>query len=329
MASPMTVGILGTGTVASKAALALLEDLTEVADPISFVFAADQANWTDTAQDIAEFIAENEVPFTLVVDDEADPGDDFKEAAQTVVKVARPGIGVVRQLERAEGEKRLVVLFSEDDEDGLKAIERAIDKGIPALDLTAGLEPLVFGDDVDQPAAADDDDDSPAVLAEEPAEKPKRKRRTKAEMEAARAAEAAAKAGDEPLPDDEQVAAQEAGDDDEDEPRRAEHSMQDDLDSEGREGREVPTAYATVRDAEWAERSVRDRALDLAISFHSSRESEAADVVKTAHLFRGFLTDQPVQTTPGRPRADGSPAQPRERDDDGKPVRRRRASSED
>lgn len=66
---------------------------------------------------------------------------------------------------------------------------------------------------------------------------------------------------------------------------------------------------------------LRARALELAISAGKSGTEAIADAMKYETYLKG------ERSSGGRPRADGTPAQPREINEDGKPVRRRRSSS--
>ena len=340
MPQPMTIGLLGSGEMKVEAAISLIEDLAEVADPVTVIVAADEKNWTPTLSGITEFLADNDVAFELVIDDGSDVPAEVTEAAQSTHKVARPAQKVVALLERAEGDKRLVVLWDDENEDAVKATERAVDRGIKALDLTAGLEELTFDGDADEPGVepavgateadeADEANEQATEVVDDGLDKlGVRALRNLVEEEAGlsrkvvgsmdkgaciaalrdhRAAGTAPADAEDEVEDEADEATEEAtapaAEADPDEAQQSTVAVPSNASSGG-----AVSATMGMAADDYLDRQARQEALFRACDFHTA-ETDVDTVVRTAHRFKAFLTGE--QVVAGRPRRDGSPAQPR------------------
>lgn len=339
MPKPITIGLLGPAETPSDTAIALLEDLTEVNDPVRVVIAASETHYTPTVDAIVAFLIENEVPFDLVTDETSDLADEVTEAAASTTKVARVAQKVVSLLERSDGDKVLTVLWDDEDDDCATAAERAIDKGIKVLDLAAGLEEIGLkpeGDEAPLPddeaaaAAEDEDEVGPSEVEDDGLDKLKvralrnlveeqlglaRKVVGGMDADACRAALRAAK-GTTPEPDEDEVEVQDDVDGDQQEAEReAQVERMEEL-REQAEDRAEDIAAGTF--SEVTASSVlapvhdgyhRELAAKLAVEYAEGRDVDPDALIRIAHRLRSFLANE--QTVPGRPRKDGSPAQPR------------------
>lgn len=173
----MTIGLLGSGKASIKTASALIGDLTEGAADVTFVVPVTKTHFTADIEAILEWAHDEGHKYIAVLDDtSADEKDlaDYVEAAQDTFKVAKPAVKVVNLLERAD-DGRLLMLWDDEDEDCMTALERAVDREVPALDLTNGLDVLQFDDpaaasaeegEVVKPAKDDDEDGTPERTVE-------------------------------------------------------------------------------------------------------------------------------------------------------------------
>lgn len=164
----MTIGLLGTGKASIKSASALIGDLTESATDVTFVVPVTPTHFTSDIEAILEWAHDEGHKYIAVLDDtSADTKDlaDYIEAAEQTFKVAKPAVKVVNLLERAD-DGRLLMLWDDEDDDCMTALERAVDREVPALDLTNGLDVLQFDDPASESAeegevkkSAKDDDE--------------------------------------------------------------------------------------------------------------------------------------------------------------------------
>lgn len=166
----MTIGLLGTGKASIKTAAELIGDLTANAADVTFVVPVTPSHFTSDIEAILEWAHDEGHKYIAVLNDEsADTKDlaDYIEAAEQTFKVAKPAVKVVNLLERAD-DGRLLMLWDDEDDDCMTALERAVDREVPALDLTNGLDVLQFDDPASELAepgevkkAAKDDDETP------------------------------------------------------------------------------------------------------------------------------------------------------------------------
>lgn len=359
---PLAVAVIGTGETPVKNVEALLNDYTSPYAEVTFVLPVDDEHWTPTIQAVLDWAVANEIPYVAVTDGSS-PSKALVpvlEGAESTIKVARVSTKLVSLLveEKAEGDVALLVAWDDDDAEASTAVTKALSSEVTALNLCDGLDPFEFddedgaGDDgeVAQPpagraAAAEPDDEYDAkgiralraLLRERDGHGLSDKQIGQLEKpDAIKALRKLDAGGDEPPaeePDEPKEetrttrarrafaegAAEGSGDEAQALPRSRGADI---LDNEG--GDPEPTEAATaggVADGPFEETGLRHRALELAISGGKTGADAIADAIKYATYLKG------ERQSGGRPRADGSPAQPREIGEDGKPVRRRRASS--
>ena len=387
-AKPLLLGVIGTGEASAEVLEALLVDLTSPYEEVSFIFPAVGSMWTtstDVVYDWTGDATDDGLPFDALTGSGA-PEKDFVqilESAEQVHKVARIPVKMVQLLQEAQADAdvKLLVLWDEKDEDTVLAVNKALELGVPAVDLLNGLEPFEFGDDDTgegedpegddaervgaEPAAIGDDYDDLGVraLRAKLREHPNKKLSDRAigqldkddAIRALRIADQDAAGGvgpDKIVEDDEPAAAAKTertgrarrafaegaaegrGDEAQQElPRSRGGDVLEDQDGElqvagdpvtedeaqdvlGQNSQPTMHPVAAAAQEEW----LRFEALKLAVQSGAGPEQ----AVPVAQRYEIYLRGE--RKAPGRPRADGSPAQLRERDPEtGKPVRRRAA----
>jgi hypothetical protein len=139
-----------------------------------------------------------DLPFTAVVDKEAPGGEGIDDAAE-VIKATNVNAKIVDMLTHATGEGVLVLLWGEGDDAGdddtETLMELAQSEGIRVIDLTAGLDDMIFAEEEPEPEpepepvvtkrrgrrTAADFSSAPVAVEETPAveEKPARRGRSR------------------------------------------------------------------------------------------------------------------------------------------------------
>lgn len=360
---PLTIGLIGTGETSARNVEALLNDYTSTYAEVTAVLPVDDAHWTPTIEAAYDWITENDIPFVAVTDGSS-PSKKIApilEKADSTIKVARVSTKMVSllQQEASEGaEVALMVAWDDDDAEASTAVTKALTAEVTALNLLDGLDPFEF-DDEEQPAeepteatagAPDEYDDMGvrklrALLRERADEHdiPDRTIGTLTEEDARKALRnidaGRGKAAPAEEPDEAQTetrttrarrAFAEGASEGQDEVRPLPRSKGSDILET--EDDDTPMALDTSLDqpeqaetttvAEVGDDILRLEALELAIRGGKSGAEAIADAMK----YEVYLKGQ--RQSAGRPRSDGTPAQPREIGEDGKPIRRRARSTE-
>lgn len=367
----LTVGVIGTGSSHSqKMVETLLTDYTSPYEEVAFIFPVVATAWSEATDVVLDWTAANDVPFIALTDGGAADKDFIQvlEDAEEVIKVARIPTKLVQMLKEESGDTALLVLWDENDEDTALAVNKALEEGIPALNLLDGLDPFSFEDEGDEPGegsdspaaqVGDDYDDwgvrkLRAALREHPNKAHTDRQIGQLEKDdairALRTADQAALKGDtpaevvqeadEPVEQDKaerttrarrafaEGAAEGSGDEAQTLPRSRGGDVLTNQVSESIEQgeREIDRSLDEVLaeavenpDVEfYDDRYLRLEALRLAVAAGAS----GAEAIPTAQRFAIYLKGE--RKSPGRPRADGSPAEPRAiNPETGKPIRRR------
>lgn len=162
--SELTLGFIGAGEISTKASTALIEDLIEAnGGSAKFVFPFTKEHFTDSIGELVEWAIEEEIDYEAVTDDSTPKKlNDFVEQASKTHKVQRIPHKIVNICDKS-GNGRVVILWDDDDEDCVTALERAQDKDVEALDLTNGLDILALEDDgedeEEEPEEVEDEDE--------------------------------------------------------------------------------------------------------------------------------------------------------------------------
>lgn len=390
---PLTLAVIGSGSGTPKMTESLLADFTAPYEEVTLILPVDGAYWSDDIAVIYDWALDNDVPFVAVTTGGTPDKAlvDVLEAADSVQKVARVSVKLVQllQQEAAESDVALFVLWDDDDEEAVLAVNKALTAEVPAYNLLDGLDKFSFDDDDEEGAEEENEQHliqegkaTNAELADEPdpdegkfapadeyddwgvrklraalREHPNKKDTDRAigqmdkddAIKALRVADQAKLSGDEPeevvqeVEDEEESpkaarttrarrafaegAAEGTGDEAQAMPRSRGGDVLEDQDTEEAETSDDSGQNAQAEpttDSSWdAGVALRDRALELAVAAGKNGAEAIADAMK----YEVYLKGQ--RQSGGRPRADGTPAQPREIGEDGKPVRRRRASSTD
>lgn len=377
---PLAVAVIGTGEASKKSVEALLTDFTAPYADVTFILPVTNEHWTDTTGVVADWLAENDIPYVAVTT--GDPVDKtlvpHLEAADSVQKVARVSTKVVQllQQEKGDGDVALLVAWEDDDTEAVAAVNKALTAEVAAYNLLDGLDEFTFDDDegddaeheaevaeangdAEQEAAAqvgDEYDDwgvrkLRAALREHPNKAHSDRQIGQLDKDdairALRVADQAALRGDEPADVDEEGAEDTGKAERTTRARRAfregvaeatgqdeaqvdlpnsrggtllEEQTGDPDDEPADEVQEPETGQFSFGDKGFTtEDTIRQQALELAVRSGKSGGEAVTDAIKYEVYLRGERS-----SLGGRPRADGTPAKPREiNPETGKPVRRR------
>lgn len=326
------LGFYGPGDSTTANTAELLDDFLDHEDEITVVVPAAKRP-SKGIQSVYDWIMEGQAPLQqVIITGDEDLPRDYPEEDLADARDDDP-FGVVFSAEADEAYDKvfLIVLWGEDGDEATESLvlsaQRAV--GIKVLDLTSGLDVIVLA----PPAAEPAEDEATA-----PAPAPLKKKRPSVAEKAAEAAEAAVEA---PPPDDERAAAPDNPDEDaaprsareireaieattckfSDEERAADRlrlqSLQDgaayepvDLPHDGG-GAHVERNYLTEFEESYERMMAAARAL-IADNMERAvqHEQEMADL-HFSHTGERTPAEAPAKTR-GRPRKDGSPAQPRD-----------------
>lgn len=142
-----TLGFIGTGDAAEGTIGPLLDDLIESeGGAIKFIIPVSKQHLTDAMADVVAYAVEKEIPYEAVHDSAAAAmkkgtiKDALGGASKTHSITRLPG-KVVSLLTNADNPK-LLVLWDDEDEESLKAVDKALENEIECRDLSEGLVKL-------------------------------------------------------------------------------------------------------------------------------------------------------------------------------------------
>lgn len=170
----VTLGFIGSGDAAAASITPLLDDLIEAeGGAIKFILPVTKAHFTEPMQDIVAYAIDKEIAFEAVTDAEATKmrkgpvKEALANASKTHLITRVPG-KVIALLANSDNPK-LLVLWDDEDEEGLKALDKAMEAEIEARDLTDALA-LLEADDGEGEGEGEETDPEEAAAAEEAAE---------------------------------------------------------------------------------------------------------------------------------------------------------------
>lgn len=319
MGRSVLLGFAGPGKVSDTNIDDLLTDYLEDDDDVRVVVPASDEFLTKTLLQLLDWTVDSKIPYEAVFDAETDKNLDVLDhkLCKNEIETRNVAMGLVNRL--AEGKKDgdqavLIVAWGDDGDANTEVlVDLAKAKDLRVLDITAGLddkpsmEDLNFGDEEEpepkpeprrRRTAKDQDDEQPAEeeekprprrgaprkAAETPSEPTEKAEPESVEAEVSHARQKAEKAAEAPEEDDVVLSALKAS-------RWLAKSL--DASHAAMTGRDEPVDSELTRQLE--------RAIKLQIGQQIVKEKpESAEAEP----------DKPARR-PGRPRSDGSPAQPR------------------
>jgi len=154
----LTLAFAGEGASTYQNTSSLLNDFLGVEDDslpegldLRLIFPATKAHLTKTLEGVLKWTEAIDVGYDVVVNDEGKSRavSDVLEYANETIEAIDVSARLVQELasDKEEGEVYLVLSWGEDGDDiSEELLEAAKDAGIPALDLSAGLDDLDFGE---------------------------------------------------------------------------------------------------------------------------------------------------------------------------------------
>lgn len=192
MSTPITLAFAGSGDVDIDNVKALLNDFVGLGDEdadgwpeptdreVTLIFPLTKEHLSDGIETVLEWVEYADLPFVAVTDKVKNRAVDkiLRDAEDTEV-VDNVTAKVVELLQKAEGEKHLILLWGDGSEEAELLLDAAEQAGIKAKDLSAGLDDISF--------ESPDEEPEPEPEPEPEEEKPARGRRRgrKAEPELA------------------------------------------------------------------------------------------------------------------------------------------------
>lgn len=178
MSTPITLAFAGHGDVDLDNVKGLLNDFVGLGEEdadgypaesdreIRLIFPLTKAHLSDGIETVLEWTEYADLPFDIVTDKVKNRAvDKYLKDADNSEMVDNVTAKTVELLQKAEGEKYLILLWGEDgSEEAELLLDAAEQKGIKAKDLTAGLDDLAFGEDEQQ----EDPEPEPEPEPEEP-----------------------------------------------------------------------------------------------------------------------------------------------------------------
>jgi hypothetical protein len=168
----LTLGFIGGGEIDPATAIPLIENLLGDTQDVKAIFPLTIDLFTESLAEIGNWLAEQQVPYEVVVDDESSKNKDLKpwvDDAAKSHKVADVATGVVNLLEKANG-ANLIVLWSDDDGVSQDTSLLAESKNITLLDMLQGLEVFSLQEesetDTSPPAGEEPGEDEPYTREE-------------------------------------------------------------------------------------------------------------------------------------------------------------------
>lgn len=164
MSRTITIAFAGSGKVKAETITALLDDFLgfgpKDADgfpepsehDINVILPASSEHFNEELQKVVDWTEYADLPYDVVLakGDRDDALETLVGDADTVHEVPNVDKKVVDLLATAEGEKFLVLLWSDDDEHCEILLDLALTQDVPTKDLTAALDDLKFGDDEEE-----------------------------------------------------------------------------------------------------------------------------------------------------------------------------------
>jgi hypothetical protein len=192
LSTPITLAFAGSGDVDIDNVKALLNDFVGLGDEdadgwpeptdreVTLIFPLTKEHLSDGIETVLEWVEYADLPFVAVTDKVKNRAVDkiLRDAEDTEV-VDNVTAKVVELLQKAEGEKHLILLWGDGSEEAELLLDAAEQAGIKAKDLSAGLDDISF--------ESPDEEPEPEPEPEPEEEKPARGRRRgrKAEPELA------------------------------------------------------------------------------------------------------------------------------------------------
>lgn len=158
--TPLTIGVLGTGTTSRKNAATSVSDMI-AGGRAKFILPVTDIHYSDAVRAVADFARRNDYPYEVIVDDTTDALPDVEELLEEAAKthkVARVPRSMVTLVAKAGDKGRLVLAWDDEDTECSAAMELAVTKGLTPLDLTQGMEPLKYDDEDEESGTAEDED---------------------------------------------------------------------------------------------------------------------------------------------------------------------------
>lgn len=147
----MTIGFIGSGALTNANVRALLSDFYEAQEdaPVT-ILPVTRGNWGQGLDHVAEFLIKEDYPYEVIVDETTNEDNNLygitKDADKSHV-VQRVPNKLLNVLEKAES-PQLIVVWDDEDADAVKAVDRALEVGIPTYDLTTGLLEMAIDDGI-------------------------------------------------------------------------------------------------------------------------------------------------------------------------------------
>lgn len=162
--TPITLAFAGHGDVDLDNVKALLNDFVGLGEEdkdgfpkespreIRLIFPLTKAHLSDGIDTVLEWTEYADLPYEVITDKEKNRAvDKIVRDAEDTQFVANVTAKTVEILQRAEGDKYLILLWGADgSEEAELLLDAAEQAGITAKDLTAGLDDLAFGEDEQQ-----------------------------------------------------------------------------------------------------------------------------------------------------------------------------------
>lgn len=155
----VTIGIIGTGALTDSNVQALLGDFVEALGDVEIILPVTKGSWGQAMSHVVQFVLKNDIPFQAIVDETTNMSEEFRGIVREAEKVHNVQRVPNKLLNLLEKSKRpiLIAIWDDEDEDTIKAVDRALELEIPAHNMMLGLQELSIEDDVIMPKEQADD----------------------------------------------------------------------------------------------------------------------------------------------------------------------------
>jgi hypothetical protein len=156
------IAVCGTGKISRSAATSLIEDLNNALNEDTEFLILISESQSEVALNVGEWAEDFDLKVVAVssIEDLATSRqEDIWEYAKKNLQISKPS-AIVDLLGEND---HIVVAFDDKDEDTMRIITRAIQKGISVRDITMGLAPIVLDDGGSDPENDDDDDEDDII----------------------------------------------------------------------------------------------------------------------------------------------------------------------
>jgi len=156
------IAVCGTGKISRSAATSLIEDLNNALNEDTEFLILISESQSEVALNVGEWAEDFDLKVVAVssIEDLATSRqEDIWEYAKNNLQIKKPSAIV----DLLGANDHIVVAFDDKDEDTMRIITRAIQKGISVRDITMGLAPIVLDDGGSDPENDDDDDEDDII----------------------------------------------------------------------------------------------------------------------------------------------------------------------